>query len=98
MNVLLDSPQPSVRNEAGHCSKELYLAEKISLSPFISKPLPPPIIGYPPIFRILLAPPPPPTSQHLRLSLTVPKYVTSICIKPCYDHLMKAIEELWFQV
>ena len=24
------------------------------------------------------------------------KYITSICIKPCYDNLVKAIEELWF--
>ena len=52
---------------------------------------PPPIIGYLPIFRILL--PPPPTSQHLSLSLTASKYITSISVKPCYDHLMKAIEE-----
>ena len=66
-----------------------------STPPFVNKepPPPPPIIGYPPIFRILLTPP---TSWHVNLSLIVPKYITSICIKPCYDHLMKTIEEWWF--
>ena len=39
---------------------------------------------------------PRPTSQHLSLSLTVSKYITAIHIKPCYDHLMKAIEEWGF--
>ena len=36
------------------------------------------------------------TSQHFSHSLVVSKYITLICIKPCYDHLMKAIEEWWF--
>ena len=52
-----------------------------------------PIIVYPLTLRILLIPP---TSRHLSLSLTVSKYITSICLKPCHDHLIKAIEELWF--
>ena len=43
----------------------------------------------PPILQILLTFPYP-TSRHLSLSLTVSKYITSICIKPCYNHLMKA--------
>ena len=54
----------------------------------------PTITGYPPVFGILLIAPPP-TSGHLSLFVIVPKYITSICIKPCYDHLMKAIEEWW---
>ena len=54
---------------------------------FINNP-PSSIIGYPPIFWILfLSPPPPfpPASWHLSLSLIISKYITSICIKPCYD-------------
>ena len=31
--------------------------------------------------------PPPSTSWHLSLSLIVSKYISSICRKPCYDHL-----------
>ena len=30
-------------------------------------------------------------------SLIVSKYITLICIKPCYDHLDKAIEESSFK-
>ena len=61
--------------------------------PFINNPFP--IIVYSPTFRILLIPPTPssPTSRHFSHSLIVSKYITSICIKPCYDHLMKTIEE-----
>ena len=29
-----------------------------------------------------------PTSWHLSLSLIVSKNITSICIKPCYDHIV----------
>ena len=59
--------------------------------PFNDKP---PIIGYPFIFRIFVSPPSP--SRPLSLSLIVFKYITSICIKPCYDRMMKAIKEWWF--
>ena len=65
--------------------------------PFNEKPL---IIGYSFIFRIFVSPPktprPPSTSRPLSLSLIVFKYITSICIKPCYDRMMKAIKEWWF--
>ena len=30
----------------------------------------------------------PPTSWHLSLSLIVSKYITSVCIKPCFDHIV----------
>ena len=62
---------------------------------FISNPpSPTPVIGYQRIFRILLTPSPN-SSRHLSLSLIVPRHITSFCIKPCYDHLMKVIEEWW---
>ena len=34
------------------------------------------------------------TLQYLSLSLTVSKFITSICIKPCYDYLIKAVDEV----
>ena len=37
-----------------------------------------------------------PTLQHLSLSLIVSKHITSVHIKPCYDRLMKAIDEWGF--
>ena len=40
--------------------------------------------------------PSPLTSWHFSYSLIVSKYITSICIKLCYDRLIKAIEEWWF--
>ena len=61
---------------------------------FISKPT---IIGYSPIFRIFLTPPPPPfhlaTSWHAILSQIVSNFITQICIKACYDRMMKAAKE-----
>ena len=49
-----------------------------------------------PILEFFNPPPPPPTSWHLSLSLIVSKYITSICIKSCYDNMMEAIKEQWF--
>ena len=63
----------------------------------INNPAPPPIIGYPRIFRFFLTPPPPitppPSSRYLSISLVVSNYITSICIKACYDCMLKAIRE-----
>ena len=64
-------------------------------TPPIYQQLPPPVIGYPLIFRILL-PPPPPALQHLSVSVIVSDCITSICIKACHDHMMKAIRECLF--
>ena len=47
------------------------------------------MIGYPPIFRILLSPHNFTASQSFSNSI-VSKYITSICLKACHDHMMKA--------
>ena len=73
--------------------KGCIVCRGVRTTPFINKP---PIIGYLPIFRILLTPPPPPP-QLCNISAFLYLYPnTSICIKPCYEHIMKAVKEWWF--
>ena len=85
-------------SEGGYHSLQRGQKPQICLQP---PPTPPPlpiIIGYPPILKILLTTLRPLrlTSRYLSLSMIVSKCITSIRIRPCYDHLMKAIEEWWF--
>ena len=58
---------------------------------FISKPT---IIGYSPIVRIFLPPPPLhlATSWHAILSQIVSNFITQICIKACYDHIIEGYQ------
>ena len=65
--------------------------QRVKKTPFINKP--PLLVTHP----FLVNPPPPlPISWDLSLSLIVSKYIASTCIKPCYEHLIKATEEWWF--
>ena len=73
-----------------HVSKSLQRGQN---SPFINNH-PAPIIGYPLTLRILLIPQ---TSRHLSLFLIVSRYITSICLKPCHDHLIKAMRSGGFK-
>ena len=59
---------------------------------FVNKPA---IIGHSPIFRIFFPPPPHlATSWHAILSQIVSNFITQICIKACYDRMMKATKEM----
>ena len=52
-------------------------------------PPPPPLLVTHPFLEFCY----PPTLRHPSLSLIVSKYITSICIRPCYDHQVKAVED-----
>ena len=72
-------------------SKSVIVSRGVKKNPFIDQPT---IIGYPPIFRILLTPL---TSQYLSLSLMVYRYITSIFIKPCYELLWRPLRSDGFK-